>query len=68
MAYYWTTDPELSQCEKDGFDLDLGFETQEEADAWLTDFYPDLVTAGTVSVTLWENSRLVYGPMSLGDG
>ena len=42
-----------------------GFPTQGEAESWLGEFYPDLVEAGVSAVTLYEEDRLVYGPMRL---
>ncbi|MGI8459566.1 MAG: hypothetical protein ACR2LI_15830 [Propionibacteriaceae bacterium] len=48
---------------------DLGlkqpFPTQGEAESWLGEVYPDLRAAGVLSVSLYEDERLVYGPMSL---
>lgn len=45
--------------------LGQGFPSQAEAEAWLTESFPDLVEAGITEVTLFEGDRLVYGPMSL---
>lgn len=45
--------------------LQRTFATQGEAESWLGEFYPDLVDAGVGSVTLYEEDRLVYGPMPL---
>jgi hypothetical protein len=41
------------------------FSTQGEAESWLGEFYPELMSAGVRAVTLYEEDRLIYGPMSL---
>jgi hypothetical protein len=41
------------------------FPTQGEAESWLGETYPDLLTSGVHAVSLFEGDRLVYGPMSL---
>ncbi|HOB04602.1 MAG TPA: hypothetical protein PKM36_04955 [Propionibacteriaceae bacterium] len=43
------------------------FPSQADAEAWLTDAYPDLIDAGASEVTLLEGDRVVYGPMSLSE-
>ncbi len=61
MSWHWTPDVVPDE------DLQLAqtFATQGEAETWLGEFYPDLVDAGVGAVTLYEEGRLVYGPMSL---
>ncbi|MFV0451840.1 MAG: hypothetical protein ACK5LS_06290 [Propioniciclava sp.] len=63
MGFHWAA----SEPDAAPRDAGLGstFPTQAEAEAWLTESYPDLVTAGVTEVTLWEGDQLVYGPMSL---
>ncbi|WP_296136114.1 hypothetical protein [uncultured Tessaracoccus sp.] len=46
-------------------DLTPTFETRERAEAWLTEYYEELVEEGVTEVTLMEEDRVVYGPMSL---
>jgi hypothetical protein len=48
-------------------DVGLGkkFPTQGEAENWLGEFYPDLLEVGVQAVTLYEEDRLIYGPMRL---
>ena len=41
------------------------FEDQSSAEQWLTAFYDELAEAGVTDVSLYEEDRLVYGPMSL---
>lgn len=42
-----------------------GFPTQAEAETWVGEVWRDLLAEGIDSVTLYEDERLVYGPMSL---
>ncbi|QIK72906.1 hypothetical protein G7070_12325 [Propioniciclava coleopterorum] len=41
------------------------FPTQADAEAWLTQNYEELEDAGLDEVTLLQDGRVVYGPMSL---
>jgi hypothetical protein len=41
------------------------FPSQGEAESWLGETYPDLLTSGVRAVSLYEGDRLVYGPMGL---
>jgi len=45
--------------------LAQGFPTQSEAEAWLTESWPELLDSGVAAVSLYEEGRLVYGPMDL---
>lgn len=45
--------------------LDQRFPSQGDAESWLGEIYPDLMQAGVDSVTLYEDDRMVYGPMRL---
>ena len=42
-----------------------GFPTQADAETWVGEFWRDLLAEGVDAVTLFEDGRLVYGPMSL---
>jgi len=44
------------------------FESQEEAEAWLSETWPELQDAGIDEVTLMEDDDVVYGPMELSEG
>lgn len=57
MAWRWTYDP---TGEASG-----GFPSQADAEAWLGETWRDLLDQGVTSVTLTEDGRTVYGPMSL---
>jgi hypothetical protein len=41
------------------------FPAQGDAETWLGEAWRDLAEAGVAQVTLFENDREVYGPMSL---
>lgn len=41
------------------------FATQADAESWVGEIWADLADAGVDAVTLFENERQVYGPMSL---
>ncbi|HHV21243.1 MAG TPA: hypothetical protein GXZ30_06880 [Propionibacterium sp.] len=51
--------------EPDTGTIDARFDSQAEAEEWLTEHYPDLQDEGVGEVTLLEGDRVVYGPMSL---
>lgn len=41
------------------------FPAQADAESWVGEEWPDLAEAGVAAVTLLEEDREVYGPMSL---
>ncbi len=41
------------------------FSTQSDAETWIGETWRDLADAGAVQASLFEDNRLVYGPMSL---
>ncbi|HEX4018377.1 MAG TPA: hypothetical protein VHX15_16695 [Frankiaceae bacterium] len=41
------------------------FPSQSDAESWLGEVWPELLHAGVEQVTLREDDRTVYGPMSL---
>ncbi len=45
--------------------LEARFADQAEAEEWLSANFEELLEQGLASVTLYEEDRLVYGPMSL---
>jgi hypothetical protein len=65
MAYAWATVPELPDDAAVELGLDADFADQGAAEAWLTEHYLELTDAGVHQVLLFEEERLVYGPMSL---
>jgi hypothetical protein len=44
---------------------DAGFPTQADAESWLGEHWRELAQTGVDAVTLVEDGREVYGPMSL---
>lgn len=62
MAWWWVPD---RADQNDDSGLHRKFPTQGEAESWLGEFYPDLLDAGVGAVTLYEEERVVYGPMRL---
>lgn len=61
MAWRWQ--PDHAPSEDVG--LEKTFPTQGEAESWIGEFYPDLLEVGVGAVSLYEEDRLVYGPMRL---
>jgi hypothetical protein len=56
MAWNWAYDPTGSSDD---------FPSQADAEAWLGEAWRDLLDRGVTAVTLREDDRDVYGPMSL---
>ena len=44
---------------------DESFPSQSDAETWIGEVWKDLLDDGVDQVTLLEDSRVVYGPMSL---
>lgn len=66
MAWHWLAQGAgLTPGEAAELGLDRRFDDQQSAEAWLTNNYVDLADVGVHTVTLYEEDRLVYGPMSL---
>ncbi|MGC3994422.1 MAG: hypothetical protein QM779_09995 [Propionicimonas sp.] len=65
MGYYWAATPEPPEDVRRGLGLEVEFDEQGDAEAWLTASYEELSDAGVHDVSLYESDRLVYGPMSL---
>ncbi len=42
-----------------------GFPTQADAETWVGEVWRDLLGEGIDAVSLFEDGRVVYGPMSL---
>ncbi|HEY8788884.1 MAG TPA: hypothetical protein VIM10_07110 [Actinopolymorphaceae bacterium] len=42
-----------------------GFSSQADAETWLGTVWRDLAAGGVSAASLFEDDRLVYGPMSL---
>ena len=66
MAYHWA--PVTGACSLGGLEsagLLHRFEDQAAAEEWLGLFYGELLEQGVAEVSLYEEDRLIYGPMPL---
>ena len=63
MSWTWRSVPAPSDADLPGAGASFG--SQTEAEAWLSAHFLDLADAGVAAVSLFEEDRLVYGPMSL---
>ncbi len=64
----WTWQYHLSagaQVGDDAREVASGFPSQAEAESWVGEVWRDLLESGVDAVSLYEDGRLVYGPMSL---
>jgi len=43
-------------------------QNQSDAESWLGEHWRELADAGIAQVTLFDEDKLVYGPMSLAEG
>lgn len=55
----------FSRTALDEAQLNHEFESAEAAEEWLGLFYDELLGQGVAEVSLYEEERLVYGPMGL---
>ena len=66
MSYRWVPQTgSFSVQELESADLMHDFDDQGSAEDWLGLFYTDLLNRGVAEVSLFEEDRLVYGPMPL---
>ncbi len=65
MSFFWHVDPALPDPELDDLGTYNPFPDQASAEAWLSANYLELDALGVRRVSLYEEDRLVYGPMSL---
>jgi hypothetical protein len=64
MTWYWEYDyAEAADDAAPGRSVD--FPTQADAEGWVGEGWRDLRAQGVVAVTLHEDGRVAYGPMSL---
>ncbi len=63
MVWHWLVE------DVDGKPVDVEsnpqFSTQSDAETWIGEIWRDLAEAGVAQASLFEDDRLVYGPMSL---
>lgn len=71
MGYYWdatlSAGAEVGDDELAGAGVGRRFDDQAGAEDWLSQNYLELTELGVDYVTLYEEDRLVYGPMSLAE-
>lgn len=66
MSYWWRpTAGEFDVADLAAEGLLPRFEDQAGAEEWLGTFYEDLQDGGVSEVSLFDQERLIYGPMSL---
>ena len=68
MSQGWTWRYERADGEVLSFGSDstpAGFPSQADAESWIGEHWRDLLDSGVDAVTLLEDGRTVYGPMSL---
>jgi hypothetical protein len=67
MSWHWRASAKRGAGRLDTAELGLDqrFPSQGDAESWLGETYPDLMEAGFDAVSLYEDDRLVYGPMRL---
>lgn len=66
MSYRWEpASGAFDEQELEEVGIRKNFDSQEAAEEWLSLFFDDLVDIGVTDVTLMEETRVVYGPMSL---
>lgn len=62
MSWFWRVEASVTPG---AGDLGGAFDSQQAAEAWLTTHFLELSGHGVGAVALYEEERLVYGPMSL---
>lgn len=65
MSWSWGSEPALDADAATGLGLAESFGSQGDAEAWISAHFAELSEAGVRAVSLYEEDRLVYGPMSL---
>jgi hypothetical protein len=64
MVYLWRYADEAGVV-ADG--PDIAFASQEEAEGWLGETWPELLDHGIAEVSLFNDQQAVYGPMALAE-
>jgi hypothetical protein len=66
MAWVWRYENASGEVVKPtGAPTGDSFPTQADAETWIGESWRDLLDAGVDAVTLLEDGREIYGPMSL---
>jgi hypothetical protein len=64
MSWTWVVENDAAQAVSLDHEIP-SFSSQSDAESWLGEVWRELVDAGASQVTLVEDGRRVYGPMSL---
>lgn len=64
-SYRWRLEDTSGRPLPEGPEHSVPFPTQAEAEAWFTESWEDLASAGVAQVTLLRDKTVVYGPMPL---
>jgi hypothetical protein len=66
MAWVWRyQNADGDVVDPDGAPAADAFPTQADAETWIGETWQELVEVGVAAVTLLEDGREIYGPMSL---
>ncbi len=66
MSWTWTYEgPDGTAVSVPGAPEQPEFPTQADAESWVGETWRELADAGVSAVTLFEDDRKAYGPMSL---
>jgi hypothetical protein len=66
MAWIWRYEvPDGSMAAPEGLAAPEAFPSQSDAESFIGESWRELLEAGVAQVTLFEDDRKVYGPMSL---
>ncbi len=65
MSWFWRSASSADAGALSELGFDEPFASQGDAEAWISANYAELPTLGVSAVSLFEEDRLVYGPMSL---
>lgn len=64
---YVKTDGSRAEAGEELESAGASFPSQSDAESWVGETWRELAAAGVDAVVLYEDERLVYGPMSLHD-
>ena len=65
MAWLWRLETSSGSTPDGQPELTQAFPTQADAETWIGETWRDLLDGGVDQVTLLEDDRVAYGPMSL---
>lgn len=65
MTWTWRLQDAAGETVTAGVNLEHGFPSRGEAESWIGEAWQELLDAGVEQVTLLDEDREVYGPMSL---